>query len=130
MLRKIAMALIAATMLTAPALARGGAATTATGSPNSVATVAKPAANTTRASRAVHKRAKNVRHVTHVKKHARKHALHSRNLVSAKHVRHIGMTRNTLPSSVGASNETGAGRPEAAEAVALANRFLHRCPAE
>ena len=100
------MALIAATMLTAPALAQGGAATTTTGGATSVATVAKPAVNTTRAGRTVHKRAKNVGHVTHVKNHARKHALRSRNRMSAKHVRHIGMTKRV--SSVRSSAQTPA----------------------
>ena len=101
MLRKIAIALVTATMLTAPALAQGGAATkpTTTGSATSAATGVKPTANPTRAARITHKRAKHVRdvrhirHVKHVEKHARKHVPHARSCISAKHVRHVGMTK-------------------------------------
>jgi len=102
------MALIAATMLTAPAFAQGGAATTTTGSTTSLATVAKPAANTTRANRTMHKPAKNVRQVKHVKKHARKHALFSRSRVPAKHVRHIGMTKRVSSIKSSAQARVGA----------------------
>ena len=122
MLRKIAIALVAATMLTAPALAQGGGATkpTTTGTATSAATVAKPTANPTRAAHITHKRAKHVRHVRHVKhvkKLARKHALHARSRVSAKDVRHVGMTKR-VPSIKSSVQATAPAKPGTKSTVA------------
>jgi hypothetical protein len=102
MLRKIAIALVAASMLSAPALAQGGAAPQATtpGSANTAAAVAKPVAKTHRDARITHKRVKHVRHIRHgkyAKAHARKHVVHAKHRASAKHVRHLKATKPLAP---------------------------------
>jgi hypothetical protein len=102
MLRKIAIALVAASMLTAPALAQGSAAPQATtpGSGNAAATVTKPVAKTHRAARITHKRVKHVRHIRHskfAKAHARKHVVHVKHRASIKHARHLKATKQLAP---------------------------------
>jgi hypothetical protein len=88
-------------MLTAPALAQGGAPQATTpGSANTASAVAKPTAKTHRAARITHKRVKHVRHIRHGKyatAHARKHVVHARHRASAKHARRLKATKQLAP---------------------------------
>jgi len=99
MLKKIAVALVAATMLTAPALAQGGSAPQATmqGRASAATTVAKPSAKTHRAVHPTHKRVKHIRHGKYAKAHARKHVAPARHRASAKHARHLKPTQQLAP---------------------------------
>lgn len=89
MLRKIAIALVAASMLTGPAFAKGETA----GKPAVSSAVAKPATAHHQTARAKHRHVKRVRHVRHVRhvKHIKrvnkqisKHAAANRARASAK----------------------------------------------